>query len=86
MILSSLILIRSLPHGIPKYILHPRKPNGPNIDPGAMGGIIAVSYEARAKGVMRQMSGHEAMKARGRWEDGKIDAPKYPRNTNTNIQ
>ena len=29
---------------------------------GAMGGIIAVSYEARAKGVMRQMSGHEAMK------------------------
>ena len=30
---------------------------------GAMGGIIAVSYEARAKGVTRQMSGHEAKKA-----------------------
>lgn len=29
---------------------------------GAMGGIIAVSYEARAKGVTRQMSGHEAKK------------------------
>ena len=28
-----------------------------------MGGIIAVSYEARAKGVTRQMSGHEAKKA-----------------------
>lgn len=29
---------------------------------GVMGGIIAVSYEARAKGVTRQMSGHEAKK------------------------
>lgn len=45
-----------------------------------MGGIIAVSYEARAKGVTRQMSGHEAMKAMGFW--GKIDAPKYLGNTN----
>ena len=34
-------------------------------DVGAMGGIIAVSYEARAKGVTRQMSGHEAKKAPG---------------------
>lgn len=30
---------------------------------GPMGGIIAVSYEARARGVTRQMSGHEAKKA-----------------------
>ena len=33
--------------------------------PGPMGGIIAVSYEARRKGVTRQMSGQEAKKAGG---------------------
>ena len=39
---------------------------------GPMGGIIAVSYEARARGVTRQMSGHEAKKAGPRWPRHKL--------------